>query len=124
MKKTITREELAKQTIDSLRRVSDQLQSAQPLSEKFTCRKIVLDISVEPYTADKVREVRRLLNVSQSVFARFLGVSVSLVQKWERDHQQPHGAACRLMDEIRHDPKYWLNRFREISRVIEPASAK
>jgi putative transcriptional regulator len=34
---------------------------------------------------------------SQSVFARHLGVSVSLISQWERGEKKPQGASLKLL---------------------------
>ena len=55
-------------------------------------------------SADEIRAMRRRLNASQAVFARFLNVSTQLVQAWEADRRQPEGAALRLLDIGRREP--------------------
>jgi DNA-binding transcriptional regulator YiaG len=62
------------------------------------------------------------LGASQTIFAQFLGVSPSAVQDWEQGLKPPHGAACRLMDEIRRDPNYWIRRLQELSSPVEAAT--
>lgn len=114
-----TPDQLAKDTVTRLKRFSDHLDSGVPIGEAYSCRKIILDIEVEEYTADMVREVRALLKVSQALFARFLNVSVSTVQKWERGVKPPDGAASRFMDEIRHNPQYFRERFASMARLVE-----
>jgi HTH-type transcriptional regulator/antitoxin HigA len=60
---------------------------------------------------------RKVLNASQALFAQFLGVSVKAVRKWESG-QAPSEMACRFMDEIRRNPKYWHKRLRESMRAV------
>lgn len=112
------RAEVTQRTIDRLKRFSERLESEQPLSEFYSCRKVILEIEMEPYTAEMVKETRKLLGVSQPLFAKFLNVSVSTVQKWERGENLPEGAACRLMDEIRRDPAYWRKRFKSMVKRV------
>ncbi len=83
------------------------------ISDKFTCRKIELDLKPKKYTGEDVRQVRDILGVSQAIFAEFIGVSAKAVQGWEQGKAPPHGAACRLMDEIRLKPAYWKDRLAE-----------
>ena len=55
------------------------------------------------YTAERVVEVRTLkARMTQSVFAGFLNVSVSAVQKWESPSsgKHPTGAAAKLLQII------------------------
>jgi len=55
------------------------------------------------YTSRKVADIRtRKARMSQAVFAEFLNVSVSAVQKWESagSGKHPTGAAARLLQVI------------------------
>jgi putative transcriptional regulator len=79
-------------------------------------RRVVLDLEPQTYTPEQIRAVRKLLNVSQSIFAQLLGVSVKAVQKWERGGV-PSDIACRFMDEIRRDPNYWKKRLKDSMKV-------
>lgn len=52
------------------------------------------------YTPDRVVSIRtNVAKMSQAVFASFLNVSVSTVQKWESPaaNKQPSGAAAKLL---------------------------
>ena len=81
--------------------------------QQFNVRTIKLDLQPKPFTGEDVRSVRTLLKLSQTLFAQFIGVSVSSVQDWEQDRKQPSGAACRLMSEIKRNPDYWRQRLIE-----------
>lgn len=119
-----SRQEVAARTIARLKKFTEHLKSGKNLSDVYSLKKIVLEIELEPYTAKKVKEVRDLLKVSQALFAKFLNVSPSSVQKWERGAKSPAGAVCRLMDEIRCNPEYWRSRLAEMSRQVRtPVSA-
>src|SRR5690349_16948643 len=83
-----TREQVARRTIDRLKRFTEHLESGRQISEVYSCRKMILDVQIKPYTPKMVKEVRDLLRVSQALFAAFLNVSVSAVQKWERGASQ------------------------------------
>ncbi len=65
-----------------------------------------------PYGPEQVKETRRLLNASQALFAKFLGVSASTVRAWEHGTNVPSALACRFMDEIRREPERWVERLR------------
>jgi len=106
------REEVAKRTLDRLKRFTDQLTSGKPVSDVYQVRNVVLHFVPEAFTSETVKEVRHLLQLSQSLFAKLMNVSTSTVQKWEAGKSEPDGAACRLMDEMRRDPDYWRSRFR------------
>ena len=46
---------------------------------------------------DQIREIRMEAQMTQSVFADYLGVSVKTVEAWERGRTHPTGPAYRLM---------------------------
>jgi DNA-binding transcriptional regulator YiaG len=100
---------------DRLGRFAEAAESGEDITTRFTCRTIKLNLEPQPYSPELVKETRRKLGASQAIFARFLGVSPSAVRDWEQGLKPPHGAACRLMDEIRHDPRYWIQRMKELS---------
>lgn len=46
---------------------------------------------------DQIREIRMKAQMTQNVFANYLGVSVKTVEAWERGRTHPTGPAFRLM---------------------------
>jgi putative transcriptional regulator len=102
--------------IDSLTDFAEALESGEDIPKKFSCRKVVLDLSPTPYSAELVVETRKVLQASQAVFARFLGVATRTVSSWEQGIREPDKLACRFMDEIRNDPEHWKNRLKELIR--------
>ena len=46
---------------------------------------------------DQIREIRMQAQMTQNVFANYLGVSVKTVEAWERGRTHPTGPAFRLM---------------------------
>jgi putative transcriptional regulator len=93
-----------------LKDFAEALQSGATISDHFTCRKVVVNLQPTPYGPKLVKKTRRLLGASQAVFARFLGVSIQTVRAWEQGENTPSDMARRFMDEIRHNPTYWLER--------------
>ncbi len=51
-----------------------------------------------------VRVIRERASLSQSEFARLIGVSVKTLQNWEQDRRRPTGPAAVLLSIIEHDP--------------------
>jgi putative transcriptional regulator len=39
--------------------------------------------------AERIKEIRRELNMSQEAFARHIGVAFATVSRWERGHRKP-----------------------------------
>lgn len=103
--------EITKKIVAGFDELSEALANGNDVVKKFTCRKIVLDLNPIPYKPDDVKKVRSLLGSSQALFARFLGVTASAVQSWEQGRSTPSDIACRFMDEIKINPKYWKERF-------------
>jgi len=99
-------------------RLKDFVESAESgadVMQRYTCRTVRLQLAPQEYSPALVKETRELLGASQAIFAQFLGVSTSAVQDWEQGNKVPQGSACRLMDEIRRDPHYWLSRLKDLA---------
>ena len=58
-------------------------------------------ISVRP---SGVRLIRERTSLSQSEFARLIGVSVKTLQNWGQERRRPTGPAAALLSIIEHDP--------------------
>lgn len=69
-------------------------------SEKKFLRSETLSIEIEPlgeYSASDVREIRRSTGLTQSLFAKWLGVSTRTVEAWEAGRNKPSGPSNRLL---------------------------
>ena len=104
---------VADRIVQRLQGFSDALEKQEPLSKRFTLRKIALRLEQTSYSPRRVKETRKLLGGSQAIFAQFLGVSVQTVRSWEQGVNEPSDMARRFMDEIRHNPRYWCKRLKE-----------
>jgi len=112
---------IADELIAGFTELADALETSGNLGGSFSCYQMQLDLDPHAYTADMVKDARKLLAASQRVFAMFLGVSVKTVSQWEQGLGKPSPIACRFMDEIRRNPEYYLKRLRE---SIIPKSGK
>ena len=65
------------------------LENRESISERFTCRTIKLQLEPQSYGPQQVKGTRKLLGVSQAIFAQFLGVSVKSVSAWEQARRIP-----------------------------------
>jgi putative transcriptional regulator len=54
--------------------------------------------------ASGVRDIRERTSLSQSEFARLIGVSVKTLQNWEQERRRPTGPAAALLSIIQYDP--------------------
>jgi DNA-binding transcriptional regulator YiaG len=52
-----------------------------------------------------IRAIRERTSLSQSEFARLIGVSVKTLQNWEQDRRHPTGPAAALLQIIAHEPQ-------------------
>jgi len=59
-------------------------------------------------SASGVRTIRERTSLSQSEFARLIGVSVKTLQNWEQDRRRPTGPAAALLRIISHAPQLAL----------------
>jgi putative transcriptional regulator len=55
-------------------------------------------------SASGVRGIRERTSLSQSEFARLIGVSVKTLQNWEQARRLPTGPAATLLSIIEYDP--------------------
>jgi DNA-binding transcriptional regulator YiaG len=59
----------------------------------------------ERIPADRIREIRRSLDMSQRVFADVLNVSLATVRSWEQGVRTPDGASMRLLSIAERHPE-------------------
>ncbi len=52
---------------------------------------------VEKLSPEQIRAIREENHASQSVFARYLNVSPSVVSQWERGERAPSGTSLKLL---------------------------
>ena len=52
-----------------------------------------------------IRAIRERTSLSQSEFARLIGVSVKTLQNWEQDRRRPTGRAAALLRIIAYEPQ-------------------
>ena len=109
---------IGKKIVRGLREFNNSLKHGETVTEKFTWRRVVLDMQPSQYDGRLVKKTRGLLGASQSVFARFLGVSVKTVQSWEQEQSVPSEMARRFLDEIRANPIYWTERLRGMASTL------
>jgi putative transcriptional regulator len=98
---------------ERLEEFTNDLENGTVIQNKYTCRKVEFLLKPKPYSPEAVKHARSLLRASQKVFAMFLGTSVKTVQAWEQGTSSPNKMACRFMDEIQQNPKYWRERLNQ-----------
>ncbi len=53
---------------------------------------------VKHYTPTQIKRLRTRYKASQAVFAAFLNLSPSTVQKWEQGQKKPNGPSLKLLN--------------------------
>lgn len=56
------------------------------------------------FTTHQIKEIREILNLSQTVFAKLLNVSPSSIPQWEQGKRTPTGSARILLDLLKKSP--------------------
>lgn len=73
--------------------------------ERHDLRVTTLPRPPQPMTKTEITALRRKMQCSQAVFARYLNVSVKTVQSWEQGHGKPSGAALKLLSVVKIRPE-------------------
>lgn len=111
----MTNKSVGRRMIEGLREFAETLESGEEnVRTKYRTRRVKFHLQPSSYSPGKVKQTREILGLSQSLFAEFLGVSIKTVQAWEQGVNSPQQGVCRLMDEIRHNPGYWIGRLEEL----------
>jgi len=65
---------------------------------------------IKEYNPVQIKQLRKKIGMSASVFAKVLGVSTVTVQSWERGFRHPSGSSARLIQIIINEPET-INKF-------------
>jgi len=85
--------------------VQDMMYSG--LRTSFTVKELnALDITIPEVqlTTHQIQEIRKKLNLSQTVFAKLLNVSPSSIRQWEQGKRKPTGPTRVLLDLLKKSP--------------------
>lgn len=52
-----------------------------------------------------VKEIRKATGLTQSAFAKRIGIEVSTLRNWEQGRREPTGPAKALLTALKNDPK-------------------
>lgn len=55
---------------------------------------------IKKYTARQIKQIRIRNRASQGVFAAYMNMSESAIQKWERGEKKPNGPSLKLLNLI------------------------
>ena len=85
--------------------VTDMMEAGLQVS--FTQKELKkMGVEVKPVSlsAEEISRIRETLNVSQSVFAKLLNVSLSSVRQWEQGLRKPSGSTMILLELLQKEP--------------------
>lgn len=83
----------------------DQLVRGVREMKRHMAGKVVRGARTTEFAEPDVRAIRDAAKISQSQFARLIGVSVRTLQNWEQGRTRPTGPARALLKIVASDPK-------------------
>ena len=83
----------------------DQLVKAVRQMNRHMAGKVVRGAKTTKLTEPDVRAIREAARISQSQFAKLIGVNLRTLQNWEQRRTRPSGPARVLLKIVASDPK-------------------
>ncbi|MEO8157941.1 MAG: transcriptional regulator [Betaproteobacteria bacterium] len=83
----------------------DQLVKAVRQMNRHMSGKVVLGAKSTELAEPNVRAIREAAKISQSQFAKLIGVNLCKLQNWEQRRTRPSGPARVLLKVVASDPK-------------------
>jgi putative transcriptional regulator len=93
----------AEELVASVEEFADYLEGKKKLT--LRTRKLKLPQQVDEIKPRDIVALRERLSLSQAVFAKALNVPKVTEISWEKGRRKPTGAALRLLDLVRRNPK-------------------
>ena len=86
--------------------VTDMMDAGLKVSfTKKELDKLGVEIPHSTVTATEIKNIRSLMQMSQSVFAKLLNVSISSIRQWEQGQRHPSGSTMILLELLQKNPK-------------------
>jgi putative transcriptional regulator len=82
---------------------------------------------VEPppqYSAERIKDIRGQMELSQPIFAAALNVSPDTIRAWEQGKREPDGATLRLLEVAEQHPEVFLKKVRPRRRSVACTAPK
>lgn len=77
--------------------------------ERHDLRVTTLPRPPKKLSSSEIASIRSRSNLSQSVFAKYLNVSIKTIQAWEQGSRKPSDAALKLLSIARDSPQAIFN---------------
>jgi putative transcriptional regulator len=84
----------------------DQLVKAVRQMNRHMAGKVVRGVRMTELAEPDVRAIREAAMISQSQFAKLIGVNLRTLQNWEQRRTRPSGPARVLLKIVASDPKF------------------
>jgi len=87
------------EAFDILSEALDEAIADAKAAKPFLKRKTI-SLEIEPlksYTADDIKAIRHSTGLTQSMFAKWFGVTTRTVEAWEAGRNKPSGPSSRLL---------------------------
>ena len=62
-----------------------------------TSKRSIAVMPIKHYSPKRIIEIRKKSNLSQKMFAEYMGVSIKTVEAWERGKNTPSGSSSRIL---------------------------
>ena len=109
----------ADELVRSVESLADHLQGGEQVTLRM--RQLSLPPEIAKIKPRDIVALRKKLALSQGVFARVLNVPKVTAISWERGRRKPTGAALRLLDLVRRNPKI-IDQIWDQSRTARKAA--
>lgn len=63
-------------------------------------------VPLDSFSSNDIRNIRKNAQMTQSLFAKYMGVSIKTVEAWESGTNHPNGSASRLLAITRDNPDF------------------
>lgn len=74
---------------------------------KISAKKTIMTIApLDSFSADDIKAIRNSTGMTQTLFAKYMGVSVKTVEAWEAGRNRPEGSACRMLALTKANPSF------------------
>ncbi len=88
--------------LEAVHEMARNLYDAGVMKEKTMREFDALCLPIIPkYTPTEIKQIRLDSHASQTVFAAYMNISPSTVQKWEQGQKKPNGVALKLLNLIK-----------------------
>jgi len=96
--------------------IADALESGEPMDDikkRFTARTVkAAAVAEKPFGPDDMKAARGRLKASQTVLAKFLGVSPQTLRGWEQGTRGVPPMAVRFLEVVEAHPQIWAEHVR------------